>query len=546
MPATYSINVGQIIEAYRKPDIFTVLQDLPDNTQKLISPRDVRDAFLSTWANSSFKVTTPYNLSTSEYIGLDSGNPDDRDIKKKILIGKRSYGNLDVMNSTLLFNNTSDIFFYNTKPDSSDQASTKISFLAGTNSTLHAYAPYIQSYSTASVTDLNIHNPSLFGGAINIASTSGRVAINGIVFPTIAETSASASNGKILRYSGSYPNGVLKWSDSTVTITSIGSPGSPTNIFGDPVLLNGYSLEFIDDSLVPETIGGVTQGSSFPADSFTAGGFTTPGTGQDWPLSEVLRKILYPYIEPVLQLSIINPTTGTTYAEVGTTPSLEIDWSITTYARDDNEIISDFFIDEITPPSIIFYGASFGEPPGSVTASTFIYSTFSNTVGQQEYNLYASTIPGWTTSAYPTITGYSFSATDYFTFLSPFVLSFESSSFAFSGVPAQDGVRDILIGSNLNKLIEPYPGVSQSIYLDNTGSGYLYFMYPYTYGPISQIKDPNGFIIHDINSLTFSAFTYSTGTITPTSPYNYYGGFRVYRTIATCSYTGGGEFEFIF
>ena len=41
MPTTYSINVGTVIEATRKTDIFKVLQDLPDNTQKLISPRDV-------------------------------------------------------------------------------------------------------------------------------------------------------------------------------------------------------------------------------------------------------------------------------------------------------------------------------------------------------------------------------------------------------------------------------------------------------------------------------------------------------------------------
>ena len=48
MPATYSINVGTQLEAYRKSDIISVLKDIPDNTHKLISPRDIRDAFLST------------------------------------------------------------------------------------------------------------------------------------------------------------------------------------------------------------------------------------------------------------------------------------------------------------------------------------------------------------------------------------------------------------------------------------------------------------------------------------------------------------------
>ena len=31
MPATYSINVGTQLEAYRKTDIISVLKDIPDN-----------------------------------------------------------------------------------------------------------------------------------------------------------------------------------------------------------------------------------------------------------------------------------------------------------------------------------------------------------------------------------------------------------------------------------------------------------------------------------------------------------------------------------
>ena len=89
MSATFSINIGQLTEATRKTDIFSVLNDIQDNTQKLISPRDVRDAVLSTWANTPFKVTTPNSLSNYEYIGIDSSNPGNRDIKQKILLGKR-------------------------------------------------------------------------------------------------------------------------------------------------------------------------------------------------------------------------------------------------------------------------------------------------------------------------------------------------------------------------------------------------------------------------------------------------------------------------
>ena len=92
MPATYSISVGGPTEALRKQDINSVLLDLPDNTQKLISPRDVRDAFVTTWANSAFKQTI--GKGAIEYLGIDSGNPDNRDIKQKILLGKRNFPEL--------------------------------------------------------------------------------------------------------------------------------------------------------------------------------------------------------------------------------------------------------------------------------------------------------------------------------------------------------------------------------------------------------------------------------------------------------------------
>lgn len=534
MPATYSINVGQVTESYRKPDIFSVLSDLPNNTQKLISPKDVRDAFLSTWANSSFKVTSGETSPLIEYIGLDSGNPEDRDIKKRILLGKRSFVNLDIMNSTLLNNNSADIFIYNTKSDSSPQDSTKVAILAGTNSLLHTNAPYIEGYATASAIDLNIVNPSPSGGDINIFSSTGRVAINGIVFPTTAETSASASNGKILRYVGTYPFGSLQWDESTVTISDIGTPGSPTNIYGDPILLNGYPLEFIDDTLVPVNVGGITAGSSFPADSFTAGGYTTPGLGQDWPLSEVLRKILYPYIEPVLQLNVTNPITGNTYAEAGTTPSLQFDWSITTYARDNNEDISDFFFREDRSDTRFKYGSSFSDIPGSLTSSTFNYSTY-NTGGTMEMSLHVSTVVGVTSSSFPF--GYSFSSTEYVTWVDPIF-------YGFSNTIATNNVTLQTVTSALSKDILPYLGTSYSYYEPYSGNGYLYFIHPNGFTTdIQYIKDPNGFVIYDYTSPTYSTFTSSNITLTTS-----YGNipYVVWRTTGTVSYTGTGEFEFIF
>lgn len=555
MPATYSYNVGTITESFRKQDIFTVLQDLPDNTQKLISPRDVRDAFLTTWASSAIKITTPNSLSTLEYIGIDSGNPNDRDIKKKILLGKRSYGNLDVMDNSLLLSNDADIFIYNTKSDLIDQASTKMSILSGTNSTLHVYAPYLESYATGSTVDFNIVNPSLAGGAINLFSNSGRVSINGIVFPTAAETGSSASSGRILRYSGTYPNGYLRWDDATLTLTSIGTPGVTTSIYGSPVLVNGYSLEFVDSSLVPVTIGGVTQGSSFSVNSFSN---SVTGSYSNWPIVEVLRKVLYPYIEPVLQLSVFNTSTGTTYAEVGTTISVSVTFSVTTYARDSNEWVVQHLVKEYQDTALnsLYFSVTFSGLPGSVTYSAFTYSRYGATISSPQIQLAASNNSTFTSTASfgafsDTGGGFSFSTKESINFIAPFVGSFES--FTFSDTGSSDGIRDILISANAQKILKPYNGGSQSFTASVTGDGYFYFTYPESYGYLSYIKDPNGFIIHDVNLPFYSAFTYSvtaSSTImvssTPTAPYTYYGTYLVYRTIATCSNTSGSAFEFIF
>jgi hypothetical protein len=534
MSATFSINIGQVVETEKKSSVFDVLSKLPDNTQKLIKPRDVRDAFFSSWAGSTFKVTTPSN-SGIEYIGIDSSNPDDRDIKKKILLGKRSYGNLDILNDSLINDNTSDIFIYNTKLDSVTQSSTKIAILAGTSSAYFDKAPYIESIAnTSSVIDLNLINPAT-SGVINVIAQSGRVAINGILFPSLEQT-ASASNGKILRYYGTYPQGSLRWDDTNVTLSSIGIPGSTTSIIGDDVLINGYPMEFIEDSLVPTSVGGVPQGFSFSSNSFNS---------QDWPLVEVLRKILYPYKEPELSLS-----SDVEYVEVGATTSITLDFSLKHYARNSSEFISEGLITGTTYSNggIKLYGL----PGSSLTGST-ITSTFSGSTGSVNYT-FAVSNSGGSASLYP-YSSFSYSATASIEFIPPVVGCFVSENLVnFSmndPVTRKLGSEIIVSGITVSnyKVIDKVTGLTQSFFINASGGGYLYFYYPSTVANVRLIKDPNGFIIHDSSSLTYSSFTYSTtislnkvnsGTLVNPIPY------ILYRTIATCSYIGDANFEFIF
>jgi hypothetical protein len=528
MSSTFSIYSGQVIESTSKVDILSALQGLPNNTQKLITPRDVRDAFLTVFSSSSFKITR--TSSNQEYIGLDSSNPNDRDIKKKIFIGKRSIGSFDIMSDSILNNIDADIVFYNTKPDSSNQDSTKISILAGTNSSLYLNAPYIQSLRTGNSISFNIKNEQQ-DGSINILSNTGRVSINGISFPTISETQNSASNGKILKYSGTYPFGQLEWGDATSTGAQIGLPGSQTNIYGSPVLLNGYSLEFIDNSLIPIKVGDFNQGFSFSAGSFN---------GQNWPLSEVVRGLLYPYIPPLLTLNVTSQN-GNKFAEVGSTVALNFTYSITTYARDNSEGVSRFFLRTNGTASTgtwTVIGTEGGQLTG-LPGSTFDFSqsfsvTSNGLVGEvQQYGLMVSTIndPGILSIMNPSTNtfGYSHSVIDSITFIGPYMYAFSNILFNFTPVDISS-----LIGSPfINKIVEPFGGVGSKVNANinnifGPAPGFIYFMYPSSYPLITRIKDPNGFIFYD-TTIPASSGTFTYSVVTPAPPYNYYGNYRVYR-----------------
>jgi hypothetical protein len=582
MPATYSINVGTQLEAYRKTDIISVLKDIPDNTHKLISPRDIRDAFLSTWANSPFKQTK--NVSGTEYIGIDSGNPFDRDIKQKIFLGKRSYANLDIMTDNLLSANRADIYIYNTKPDSYlTQSSTKVAILAGTNSTLYANAPYIESKIVNNVNHFEFRNPSLVNGPINIFSSNGRVAINDILFPTVAETVAKLPTDIILKYSGSYPNGYLKWGPISFDETNVGAAGLPTNIYGSPVNLNGHSMEFVDSSVVPNTVGGVPAGFSFSSNSYYS---AITATQQNWPLTEVLRKVLYPYVEPTLSLSVTDKITGSTYAEAGTSITARLSYLLTIYPRTEDEYVSNYYIlTQQNTTTVIgatvgtsYSGLSFSGVPGKTFSTSIEFPiTGPSNGGFYKYTMAYSNVPGTVVAGYPTApvynnVGWSYSTTSDIKFIRPIYFGFSATSSVVSFQPySSTGTLQTYIGNSIlttflntdfnnlliklnsvgGKLVKPYPGINSSLSLNVTGTGHLYFIYPRNNGigdllnesNLLRIKDPNGFVLYQKGSPTASAFYPGTFDMNLQSGG---GEYVLWISKYPCSYQGEGSFELLF
>jgi hypothetical protein len=305
MSTTYSTSSG-VTYAETKPDLQSLLNLIPDNTTRLIVPRDFRDAFFSTWESSALKLTKLSN-SNLEYVGYDRDT-----LKSKIYFGTKKFNGQEIMTQRLIENDI-DYYFFNFKGDVNLEElpesalgrlpSTKIALLAGTSSFTfdgveNSYiGPYFEASPRADspLVDFNIRNHSFYtdnteriGADIDIASTYGKVKINDLIFPPRSEYFNNSNDGKFLKlvWNG-YGQGVATWSSiNSQSINEITS-GSTVSITGSPVMINGRDVNFTDLNPTPNAIGGIPQGTIF----------------DNVPVTEVLRQLLYPYIRPILTTS---------------------------------------------------------------------------------------------------------------------------------------------------------------------------------------------------------------------------------------------------
>ena len=313
---TFSLNIGLITAAtssqlHIQDNFDRILLLLKDNDTKLIDPKDLRDSILSIHSSIPFKQTSTYSIyqasNNNSYIGLDAVDPTDRDIKRKIFIGKRSNsgtfsynGSYDIMNSTLLSSDV-DIFLYNTKLDTLDNTTTRVSILSGKNNGLYSIAPFIQSEVVSGATESLSLDFITKVGQVNITNgninDSGTFSINNLPWPSISYNSASASDSTTLFWRGTTSSGYLSWEQlSLPRVSTIGTSSQILSIFGTPVNVNGYSLELDDSRYMPISFGGIPMGTTF----------------DNTPIVDILSRILYPYLGPLCSISI-----DSKYSEVG-------------------------------------------------------------------------------------------------------------------------------------------------------------------------------------------------------------------------------------
>jgi hypothetical protein len=490
---TFSINIGTSTEASNynimgatAVDFTSVLDVLYDNTNKEINPEDIRDVVLTSWSSSAFKQTIA-SQSTISYIGIDNANTDylNQDVKSKIYFGKRYYSgtnsNIDVMTSSLL-SSDADVFLYNTKRDTVSNNRTRIAILAGTNSSLYANSPYIQSQivtvGTYSSLSLDITNPTLLGGTattINLNSDYGTVSINNIVFPRPQQSQGmdvgltAAGDGRVL----SWDNGKMIWSDITFSASSfIGVTGSATNIYGTPVNVNGHPFEFTESAPCPIEIGDIKFGETFNSVSIV----------------EMLRRIAYPYLPPLCSLSILPPYSSG-YVEIGTSPLVKLSYTINKRSLPTQTTTLSYMIPSsypaiTTPGQSTVTGTVSGVVITPVTSATSSF-TITVTDGTQS-NSSTTTLNG----VYPYFYGFS-----------------PLTTMTTAGL------------ASLTKTIEPKGDKSIDIY----GSGNLYFIYDSNYPVLTSIYDNQG------NNIISSSF--SSSLLTLSSPTGLWASkqFRIYQ-----------------
>jgi hypothetical protein len=489
--ATYSIFPGTTQEANSFNTISDVLTVLPDNTQKLINPRDVRDAVFSNWENTVIRYTS--NTSGTQYIGIAR-----EDIKDKLFFGKKSLLGSNILSNTVLSANSDvDIFFYNTKSDSATSQNLKIGFIAGSSQSLHTNIPYLEVVQVSGGTPslgLNLTHNQPFGGDFNFeAGSYGKIGLNGLILPSVTEiatmvsspTSSLVGDLFLVRSNSGYLE--LRTGGGSITST-VGSPGSPTNIYGSPVNVNGSPLEFTDANPTLQDFGGVVQGSTF----------------SNVPIVEVLRQLLYPYLGPQVTISLVSAITERNHIS-GT--NSKFNYTLIKRTAD----ITSSLVQISNSSGVILSGYS----GGTLAGSGYLTQTYNDSFTFSGPQIQANSNGSFTFSISATDGTQSVTASSTMRFVYPYFYGFS---------PTSSNTQNIF-NTYLSKLIDVQGDQTISI----SGTGYLYYGYPANYLTLAKIYDGNGFLLWQSGSAS-SSWTYSTTTIS--SPSGFWGGtnYIVFRT----------------
>jgi hypothetical protein len=445
--ATYSIiiNGDETIyhDLFNINDIESLLDSLKDEGG--IESSDIRNMFLSLWGNIAFN-------SMGDYISSSFSKP--------ILVGNSIYST----------NINSDVSFGGFSEDIIDN---KISILVGMTSEDKDKSPYFKykvvvgdnnTYIT-----LDINNTD----DINIASDD-------ITIASLLVDFSSVSDGDILMYD----DGITLASPIDIS-SHIGSTNSIITFNGE-LFINDYDLSFTEIGKIPRAIGDINTGETFSS----------------FPITELLKRILYDYQSPDINLKF-EPPFENGYVEVGTNPRPSIKYNINKKTL------------PLLQTSLVNMNPN-RHPP--ITGDGYI----------TEFGISNCVL------VTPILhRGYAFSAVvrDNTVVINRDITLYGIYPF-FYGMDSDSSINYLF---GLNKIIDGYG--SKKIFYG--GRGYLYFIYPSEYGELSDITD-------DSNTSILSLFTQTYKNFSSPNGFWVHKPFIVYKSNVIEIYEESKEFNFIF
>jgi hypothetical protein len=546
--ATYSINVGTSQESQSKNSITDVLSVLLDNTSKEITPRDVRDAIFSSWESSVIRYSSN---GTYPYIGID--RDDVKDIK--LFLGKKSNSSSLIMTDDLI-NSDTDIFFYNLKSDSAVTQDLKIGFLAGASPSMYYTSPYLKSSyvsSNGGYISLDLVNPATYGTIGIQSGSSASITINNLTWPSrnyintlVANPSSALSASASDLFLAVRAGGSIELLTYSSNGGILGSPGSPTTIYGSPVTVNGNSLEYTNLTPIVATFGGISIGSTFSNVS----------------LIDMISAMLYPYLEPLSTITIdsVNYGSGNVPLSYNNTverkhqpnslPAITINYRFTLTKRTYN----------ITANTITLRRSN---PGGSVTS--FLLLTGPTLSGSglvtQEYTGYSVDINGsgifsgdindrniYTFSCHVSDGTSSYTASTFFEAVYPYFYGFASTASITGANIATYQLGTDYSSGYIVKRIDKKTNQTLSVnsYALPNDEGYLHFMYPAAYGTLSSIQDGNGYVeyTHGASGI----WTYDSTPISHPNGSSYWSSvpYYIYRKTILTSVPPSQNYKFNF
>jgi len=504
MAYTFSEGLSTTYYSENKTALTDVLQLLPDNTNKEITPRDVRDAVFSAWENTVFKYV---EVDSIEYIGFSRD-----EIKgKKIFFGKKQISGSNILTSPLSSSSEADIFFYNTKLDSSLTQNFRAVFLAGTNSNLFLHAPYIQSTQVSGANpyiSLSLVNPATHGTVALQSGLSGSVVINNLYFPSTQSVAASIATPE-----QSLPG------DLFLAVRGSGNIELLTYNNGGGSYLTQSAVQYSNPTPMVTSIGGFTVGTTF----------------NNVPYQVMWDTLLYPDIGPFASLNI----TQTLFAN----RTLERDHNISnttltstyTLIKRTNDILSTNLTYQAADPAITNTSTGISLSGVGLTSST---QNFIWTVAKADIASYTSS-GLFTFSVIPSDGTSTYIASQTVEFVFPYIYAFSRVDYPMNNT----GMTNLFGSDPYSKVINTYG--SQSIALTNpsyaTGS-LIYFMYPTIHGTLSQIKDGNDFS-EVLNGGTWT-YSFNVPLNDPTGKWS--ANYNIYKKFIPVSIVPSQNYKFIF